>query len=125
MVEAKKILQKINRFDQLKRSGLTDDEIEELTGWRQEEEDRQFVYKRSISRAEEMDDLQRKLDTGEINQEEEERLDKGLGVIYTKEIFGQKYKVNHCMIARLIMGGFVLVAVAFMVYISSFSGLEI
>ena len=42
------------------------------------------------------------------------------GVVYTFRCRGQQILVNHCLIAKLVMGIFVLAAVISIIYISAF-----
>ncbi len=86
----------------------------------QEEQDAEDIEFQKKLRSElELGDLLEKQDKGKISHEEEKELDRRMGNFYTVRICGQVHKINHCFVARAIIGGCVLFMSLSIIYIAS------
>ncbi len=65
------------------------------------------------------DNLLKKEKYGTLSVEDEKELDRKMGVCFQVTLFGETYKVNHCIIARTIIGGFMLMMIVSLIYMCS------
>ena len=57
---------------------------------------------------------------GELDADGEKKLRETRGVFYTFRFNGEQILVNHCLISKLVMGVFILGAVASIIYVAMF-----
>ena len=69
--------------------------------------------------------LKNKESAGLLDDEEQARLDKKTGVLFTFNLLGETWRVNHCLIARAVIGGAILIAALSVIYLCSFTPLQI
>ena len=99
---------------------MSEDEIAEIVGIADDAVDRSNERKKELSELYEILHLESQAQKGTLDAEGEERLRTMRGVVYTFRCRGQQILVNHCLIAKLVMGIFVLAAVISIIYISAF-----
>lgn len=59
---------------------------------------------------------------GLLTEEDEKRLNERLGVFYTIRICGHVVKINHCLVARVFIGFFIVMATLHIIYITTVLG---
>lgn len=91
----------------MKRYGLSDSEITELVVGANKDDEEDMEFQKSVKDSLTINDLVKKEKLGTLSMEEENELDSRLG--NCRITIGDKtYKVNHCLIARIILAALML-----------------
>ena len=85
----------------------------------EEQEAEDIEFQKKLKSELELGDLIKKQEKGRISTEEEKDLDRRLGNFYTVRCCGQVHKINHCIVARALIGAFILFMSFSMIYIAS------
>ena len=104
--------------EQLRKSGLSDAEINELLGEQEEVRLRKMAREQEIESTLEYGHLQQKAARGELDGEDREKLRKKIGLLFTFDFNGETILVNHCFIAKCVMCTFLFVIVAHIIYLT-------
>ena len=120
-------MRRVKDPQKLKKMGMTDDEIKELMDANEEiERSGQEVYD-SIVDDLEYGGLLNKERKGTLTEEDEKELNRKMKVICTFKVpkficfcGGDVVRVNHCLLARTIMGGFILIICFHLMILTSY-----
>ena len=124
-MDASKLLRRVSEVDKLRAAGLTDDEIKELKGMECDREAQFEERANEIAKVEEFVRLKNLEDEGLIDEDDQKKLDKQAGVFYTFNFRGSIFRVNHCVVARAIIGGTVMLSSLAIIYLCTFKPIKI
>lgn len=120
MKRSKDILRRVTDDEALRAAGLTEDEIRELSGLRDDYESQDSSFREAVKIEEELTELRRREQAGTLTEQDQKRLDARLGVFYTITICGHTWKINHCFVARACLGLFVLIATLNVIFMAAY-----
>lgn len=112
------LMRRVRDPDKLRRAGLSEDEIFELVTAQKELASSDLELQAKMIEEIEYGGLLRKESDGKLSEKESEELNRKMGVFFTFQICGKMIRVNHCLVARLVIALLVLGAALHVTYLA-------